>query len=143
MGECKIKVTLETVTYSRKNIGNDWKYLVTLDCRGVFPHVEENYPEHIFNIGNTERLDSVLKETRHNSCTGPREGLFEFIIGVHATEVDIWWDDSNGQGDIFAFKCPDDARRTITLFVKERAWWRFWGRAAKLEFKFHFELECV
>ena len=142
MGNCKIKVTLESVTYGGKDIGNDWKYRVTLTCTRVFRTVQKDFPEHIFNHGQTENLDEVLKEHVHGDCRGPIPG-FEFIIGIIATEADSWWDDSKGRSRILGFECGVDTRQTVRVSVKERAWWRFWGRPAKLDFVFRFELECV
>lgn len=119
---CKITVTLNRVTYSGHDIGNDWSYLITAGV-GVIA-----VPKHKFNWKDGE-------ESRSDSTTfiqGWKGDRICLKIRVTATEHDPLFNDVGSRSRTIKADCPSSVSTSIQVLVKESPG----GGVARLTFYF-------
>ena len=108
--DCKVKVTLQTVTYNGENIGDDWRYKITVHGKAT------DVAEHTFGPPpDSESLELVV----FNGVIGKKNTDVKVHIVVKATAVDSFDNDNAQEEATYTEHCPSTDTQSITVNVYE------------------------
>jgi len=126
-GDCIVRVTLMEVRYGGDDIGDDWKYEVSVQGR------TKSFAERTV----TQRRPDRIGQEVFSGPIGVCDSRVQVYISVTAIEVDPIWDDVGSNSKTFEVECPGQRVAELEVNVSET----YYG-TAKMTFVFNIEARC-
>jgi len=123
---CRVKITLLRVQYNGDDIGNDWRYNVTVMGQ------TKRYSERTLDHNRSDPIGDILYDQQLGFC----EQTVSIDIYVEAIEVDPFVDDVGSNSKTVNAPCPSQRIEELTVGVKEG------DKTARMKFVFNVELFC-
>ncbi len=139
MTTCTITVTLQSITHSGDDIGDDWSYGLTEKGPGGAPEIDWSVPEESDRgQPGVNQLGGPITWTIYRECNG---GLFDLSFEAHATEHDPFLDDKGHNPKTMTLSCLTDRSRDefdIEVPVHEQL-----GGTNRVKFHIKLDVRCV
>lgn len=139
---CLIRVEVVAVSYSGKNVGNDWSFKFGVVAGGRGGASADTYiPDYTINLGETRQLGKVIFEKAVGQCGD----YIPIELRIVARENDNYTPDDFGHEIISRrISCPTSGKRSFTVPVYERISRRtYYGRPGLLQFTVAYSAECL